>query len=726
LCDTRRLITGAAQLEISLRVLFSHLYQSFTMAEAFIGMTINVILRAPSHATLSGRVVNIQGQTLLLEDVYFHGSGQSVPSWSVPSAEIADLSVVETKPSARSAPNSAAMPGRPGPASFAPHTNPPFGLYRSDSPYGTPLPVRTANAATIADPAILSYQRPDFAIVQEPVAEVEASLLRDEPVEIGDGLPHKQTTSKVAGQQTPANKPKRGKGWRSTPLLEDATQPPQDPETPSRASQKNKKNAKAKRVPQQQQAVQNGWATEDATDIQDLGDFDFEANHAKFDKKSVFDQIRNEDTTADEDRLVSHNRLARPGTNGGKNLHPTENVLSPPLKQQADPQDSLSDADTEVIASGRHSRQSARSRTSSRQPPRRSIGAVQDERSLTKALKAIPSAINPLSASIMSASSHRSNSSLRNAAIRAGSVASPLRGTFQQQPHFRIRSTQQVCPVLSSEPLRHIEVDTITTVGINADTITELAARGIAQAMTASAFRVPVVPGRRNSKESVSARPSISAGAKPVIVILVGNHNKGARALAAARQLYGRGYKILISVTNFAKPETWNHNIKKHIKILQTIGRKAFRVEGWASTSAQIKRLNAPPTLILDALLDGIRYGDIQEAQQAIEVREMIDWMNRSRAAVMSVACPSGYDAETGETTVMEGEPLAVKPDKVLALGAPVRGLLEAAQDGEGWAINVLDIGIAPATKGEETVPFGSEWSVEIEFSGGGGEIDTH
>jgi len=39
-----------------------------------------------------------------------------------------------------------------------------------------------------------------------------------------------------------------------------------------------------------------GLATEDATDIQDMGDFDFESNLSKFDKRKVFDQIRNEDT----------------------------------------------------------------------------------------------------------------------------------------------------------------------------------------------------------------------------------------------------------------------------------------------------------------------------------------------------------------------------------------------------------------------------------------------
>ena len=69
----------------------------------------------------------------------------------------------------------------------------------------------------------------------------------------------------------------------------------------------------------------------DTTGIEDMGDFDFEQELKKFDKKQVFDEIRQGDTTADEDRLVSHNR-ARPGTYGGKNLHPTEPVLSPTVQ----------------------------------------------------------------------------------------------------------------------------------------------------------------------------------------------------------------------------------------------------------------------------------------------------------------------------------------------------------------------------------------------------------
>lgn len=75
---------------------------------------------------------------------------------------------------------------------------------------------------------------------------------------------------------------------------------------------------------------ENGWATEEATDVQELGDFDFIGNLTKFDKHSVFEKMKAEDSIAEEDRLVGHNRLKKPGTNGGKNLHYSENVLDAP------------------------------------------------------------------------------------------------------------------------------------------------------------------------------------------------------------------------------------------------------------------------------------------------------------------------------------------------------------------------------------------------------------
>lgn len=118
---------------------------------------------------------------------------------------------------------------------------------------------------------------------------------------------------------------------------------------------------------------QNGWATEEATDIQDMGDFDFESNLSKFDKRGVFEQIRQEDTTADEERLHTFNRKSRPGTAGGKNLHYTENVLSSPkqtIAEQSSADDDLcpiNTVDRRRRASHRNVRQSRSKRGSSSQ-----------------------------------------------------------------------------------------------------------------------------------------------------------------------------------------------------------------------------------------------------------------------------------------------------------------------------------------------------------------------
>lgn len=94
---------------------------------------------------------------------------------------------------------------------------------------------------------------------------------------------------------------KRGKGWRSTPLLQ---------QTQATASPSDQLNTKKSRRRQKEEMDVLG----DTTGIEDMGDFDFEGELRKFDKKQVFDEIRQGDTTADEDRLVSHNRYVLKGT----------------------------------------------------------------------------------------------------------------------------------------------------------------------------------------------------------------------------------------------------------------------------------------------------------------------------------------------------------------------------------------------------------------------------
>ena len=111
----------------------------------------------------------------------------------------------------------------------------------------------------------------------------------------------------------------RGKGWRQTPMLHSSSS-----FQPFHSLKKKGRGRKGD---------ENGWESADVTE--EMGEFDFENNLAKFDKRTIFDQMRREDEVDDASRLVSHNRRPKPGTNGGQNLHYTESVLDTTPKMGA-------------------------------------------------------------------------------------------------------------------------------------------------------------------------------------------------------------------------------------------------------------------------------------------------------------------------------------------------------------------------------------------------------
>lgn len=164
-----------------------------------------------------------------------------------------------------------------------------------------------------------SFDPPSVPFIEE--LEAEVSVLPEQPAKGGKRTrrrkPKKEGAQDLAA--LPAKETTKSKGWRQTPLLE----PNPSFQPYATLKRHGRRNGKME---------ESGWATEDATDVQDMGDFDFQGSLAKFDKHSVFTQLQAEDSVADEDRLVAHNRIpkAKPGTGGGKNLHYTENVLDVP------------------------------------------------------------------------------------------------------------------------------------------------------------------------------------------------------------------------------------------------------------------------------------------------------------------------------------------------------------------------------------------------------------
>lgn len=635
------------------------------MAGNFVGMLVELTLKSPPGATVLGRVASIDGNSLELTGVFFPKLQQSLPAYAVPSAAIADLQIVETQQKLNSVP---ALPTK------APHA-----------------PV---------DPAILSFGGPGTELNRgyPPIDAVDRPE-QIPPVELANAPASK--ASRVPGNVTFGG---ISNDTKEAPISRSSV-PTHDAENTKPSSVK--KNRRPKKTKQQHlselQADENGWGSEDASGIQDLPEFDFAANLSKFDKRSVFEQIRIEDTTADEDRLVSHNRLpkARPGTYGGKNLHPTDNVLSP-TRQASEQFDTQSHSESDAAMPHiLHEKLDDINHTT--------IGRNGHAK--------VRPLVSPMGTGLRNSSSrnsHRVTSSRAESAISAHN-----RNITDSSPRFTLTSSGLVCPTYDKHFLRHDILDTQIH-DIDPQIYTALCARGIAQMMTNTIVRQPA-PSRRSSRTSLHTHGSHSRPAPlPVIVVVVGNHLRGAQTIAAVRQLYGRGYKILLSVADLHQPQHHCPDLAEQLQHLRSLGKKTARVDGWHGISSQVKRLTSPPALIVDALLDGSTYNSIHDASFALEVRETIDWINRSRACVLSIECPSGYDASTAETTLLEGEPMAVIPDRVLALGAPVHGLLEAAKDREKWSecISCADVGIQPALGAEGLVPFGlAEWLVDLQYA---------
>jgi len=503
--------------------------------------------------------------------------------------------------------------------------------------------------------------------------------------------------------------PRKGNGWRQTPILQDSEQP--QVRTPGvidgrvglqAAHASNRKNRRQKAL-----EAKNGWATEDATDIQDMPEFDFAENLSKFDKRTVFDQIRNEDTTADEDRLVSFNRIARPGTHGGKNLHPTENVLDGRRMKSAS--NSSSDEDLSDFGSGRNSRR-AMSRASIKRIPTRQGSSVQADLE-TQSQMGAPVLLTRANRALINrpyaTSSHATGSP------KPGRITTPPDSPLPEASKscLRIINTNRKCHTITPGGMLAVEEIAEVDFGLSEDIMAENAGRGIAEVALSA-----INPGgRRLARDNPNARP--------VIVVLAGNHRGGARAIAAARHLNARGPKVMVTLLGFERNADWDRDVRRQVDLFKKLGGS---VRAWPDTEDALKRLQAPPELIIDALLGRHKEFEALGDEDRRTVLAIVGWANKSRAAVLAVETPSGVGGSTGEIAILEGEPLEVRAKYIVCLGAPRSGLLKALQNGAGsdpnWTIWVVDIGMNRPWKsagigGGKGIKFGEQWVVQVDVA---------
>ncbi|KAH6849909.1 YjeF-related protein N-terminus-domain-containing protein [Chaetomium sp. MPI-CAGE-AT-0009] len=778
------------------------------MASEFIGLQMVVTVRGTPPMLLKGTVSAVEaGAGLTLSNVWMLNTNEWKPRLTIPSEDIVDLSEVSANPTPPVAstaqpnilpvapPVAQQAPPKPGfvdPAIVA-MGKPPAVTSSIRAPDPHPLP----NTSEKRDPGhVVIPSVPGASTSREvtPTNMVAASLkgLRlDAPVPPAESAEEGAAEAaldygEMAGQKkkrrqrkpgnaktvshqdyeaSPAPAAKtagKGKGWRQTPILQSTAS-----FQPFNSLKRNRKGP---------QAVDNGWASEDVTDVQEMGEFDFEGSLAKFDKQNLFEQMRKDDQVDEADRLVSQNRLPRPkpGTAGGKNLHYSESVLDTPSailkapKERPASKETPNDFWNSEADDGipRGERLSGRDQgMGSRQSSRRGEGkGTTGRRSQSRKAQEMartgsgPSRVN-------SGVSHYRTQSLKGS--RPSSRLSSRATTADKRKQLPTPAAPQGLYVLPSnrriEPVSALQMFNLENIahneiGLTEEMTTENAGRGLAE-VTLTALSDPAIKVRHAG----SVDPSTGAAPPRTVVVLAGNNKSGSRAIAAARHLRNKGINVLVCVVGLERGERdLLEDVQQQVRLYRNLGGRVFAKSDFFehirkisipmltidTPRASLSSLAnpAPVMLIVDALLGlAISFGELRNGDQAT-VYELIEWANRNEAFVLAVDVPSGVDPSSGHVSVVDGNRLYVKPRYVVAVGAPKRGLLEAmiaADNDDGdtvlageapvpvpddgvleWKLYLVDMGLGQAvwkkagTKMRKGVDFGERWVLEMRYRG--------
>ncbi|KAL6853140.1 YjeF-related protein N-terminus domain-containing protein [Trichoderma novae-zelandiae] len=737
----------------------------------FIGLHMRVVLREPPGHLLTGTVSDVQaGISLTLTNVFLAATREWVPLIRIDALNIADLSEVhgdgpETKPPAPATTYASQqsprqrlaqqLPTKPVQPAFVDPAILSLGRRPKSAASGkakNPPEKEVDETDPAAQPGVLygiHVGRQSFDSGDEHTIVASVKDLKIDPVVVPKDVPSNkprppkevpvstQTQQQQQQQQQQKKKARRhpkahkdhlgepqvaiqtqghGKGWRQTPILQSNAS-----FQPFTSLKRNTKGVKS--------LMDNGFASEDVTE--EMGDFDFENNLAKFDKHKIFDQMRKEDQVDDASRLVAHNRRPKPGTAGGKNLHYTENVLDTP-PNTATPSADYWNSEADVGANGSE-------RLSGREPKNGAQGGRRPDSKTpggnrSQSRKAGTAAVGsqPLS---------RVNSSLRYQASRRSSPTTGHRSTDyeqqQQQPGLYLVPSNRRVETISTLQMLNIENIAANEVGFTEALMAENAGRGIAEvaviALSDPAMKVRFEMVVAGASSDISLRSS-------TIVILAGNNKSGTRALAAGRHLRNKNFDVVVCLVGIERERDLLEDLRRQIQLYRNFGGKVLSKNDFFEylRKGSGAASGLPISLIIDALLGlTMSFEELRVGDQA-SVYELMEWANRNEAFVLAVDVPSGIDPTSGKVAVIDGGHLFVKPRYVVAIGAPKKGLLEAVtpppHDDSGlssdighedvWRLFIADLGLGSSiwrksgTKIRRGIEFDGKWVLEMKYRG--------
>ncbi|KAK0736818.1 YjeF-related protein N-terminus-domain-containing protein [Apiosordaria backusii] len=764
------------------------------MAAEFIGLQMMVTLRGNPPIKIRGTVSGVEaGNSLTLSNVWYVNTNEWKPTVSISASEIIDLvqyplappppvapppivAQPETQPVAFIDPAIVAVRKRPSVTVNnlpEPHPQPNTSEKRDPGPIVIPVaqaPLLSGASRDATPTRVVAESLKQFSI-QTQTAAIESD---DDPVTATNTvLEYGQiTTTAQRKKQRPPRKPRvnkslaqeevesspqpavktagKGKGWRQTPMLQSTAS--FQPFNSLKKATKGRPNA------------DNGWASEDVTDVQEMGDFDFETGLAKFDKQNLFEQMRKEDVVDEADRLVSHNRLPRPkpGTAGGKNLHYSENVLNTPAITPTilkPPREKLiakepsndfwnSEADDGML-NGSERLSDRATVMGSRQGSRRGDSKMtSSRRSQSRKATAVPMVAQPGGPSRVNSGVshyHHRTSSLKGSrpssrlssrtAVGSGtaadkrkqlsttattSVHQPRQGLYVLPSNRRIE-TISALQMLNLENIAHNEI------GLTEEMMTENAGRGLAEVVVGTVLDDPAIKVRLQAS-SVDVQTGVVP--PPTVVVLAGNNKSGSRAVAAARHLRNKGINVLVCVVGLERGERdLLEEVRQQVRLYKNLGGRVFAKSDFFEHLRKISipmltidtpRMSlgslanpAPVMLIVDALLGlAISFEELRNGDQAT-VYELVEWANRNEAFVLAVDVPTGVDPSSGMVSVVDGNRLYVKPRYVVSMGAPKKGLLEAMVQADNEAEDDIAVAAAVPDSGEASLALDdavSEW----------------
>lgn len=490
--------------------------------------------------------------------------------------------------------------------------------------------------------------------------------------------------------ETSATRSSQGKGWRQTPMLQSTKS--FQPFASLKKVQKGRVGPNAA----------NGWASEDVTDVQEAGDFDFQEALAKFDKRTIFDEMKAQDEIDEAERLVSHNRLPRPkpGTSGGKNIHYSENVLELPspatsTKIKDTPDDFWkSEADDGNL------------NNSNQQSGQEGSGRTSRLRGESRVSTTRRSQSRKASATIGAGSLGRVNSGLTSSANLPGLYIFPMKRRIETVTHLQMLVAENVAQ---------------NEFGYTEDLMAENAGRGISL-VAVKALEDPALILQQQAAASANTSPA-------TIVILAGNNKSGTRAIAAGRHLRNHGLSVLVCVVGIERESELLEDLRKQIRLFRNFGgnvhTKSEFFEQLSKNATSLKpSSHLSVTLVIDALLGlTISFEELRMSDQATTY-ELMEWANRIEAFVMSIDIPSGIEPSTGKISIIDGVKLYIRPRWIVALGAPKQGLLKALEMGVAdteWVLYLADIGLGSiwrktSTKIRRGIDFDGNWLLEMRY----------